>query len=119
MDIYITRKKSFTGGLVKYYCVVGMSREDFLRDVAEQEHPSLWRGNKFLSESSNVFQIAYKETVSIKIEKENTTMFVAAFMSSADVFSNEITIDISNPSQNYIIETKAGFAANRISIRKI
>jgi len=118
-NIVITREKSFSGALVKYYCVLNMSKENFQQHVGLQESLSLGFKSQFLSESSQIFPIANGKSISIEISERVNTLFAVAFTSSGRVFSDELTVEADDFGSTYSIKTKMGFTANKLILKKV
>ena len=118
-QIVITRKKRFSGSLIKYYCVLNLSKKDFQKHVGMKESLSLGFKSRFLSESAQVFPIANGASISIELSEQENTLFVVAFTSAGRAFSNQITVYGDDPDSSYSIQTKIGLTTNGIILSEV
>ena len=117
-QIVITRQKRFSGSLIKYYCVLNLSKKDFQKHVGMQESLSLGFKSRFLSESGQIFPIANGESISIEISEQENTLFVVAFTSAGRAFSNQIRVCADDPASSYSLKTKIGLTTHGLYLVK-
>jgi len=117
--INIQRKKKFPFALIKFYCVLNMSKEKFSRHVGLQEVFSLGYKSQFLNESTQIFPISNGESISIEINDEENTLFFVAFTSGGRIFSDEIIVATNHLSLSYSIKVKEKLTGRKILVDEV
>lgn len=98
----ITRKKSFAGGMIPYFCIVGIKLLDF---KVEMKQSSGSIGEFY----ENLHRIDNGAEVTIEISDEETTCFIYSDTSTGPAYSDEITIEAGHLDVAYVLETKYSF----------
>lgn len=98
----IKRKKSFTGGMIPYFCIVGVKLLDFKVEMKD----STGSIGEFYE---NLHRIDNGAEVTFDICDEETTCFIYSDTSTGPAYSDEITIEAGHLDIAYLLETKYSF----------
>ena len=120
--ISVTRIKRGGGGLINYYCILNMSKEEFTKgtngDVvysvrqATPEAVIKYRSQWWVGQKT-IIPIKNGETISIDLEDGINKMFIWTDTASGEIFSDEIEV---SDGKSYSVKTKAGLFALKMIV---
>jgi len=116
-NIAVTRKKSFVGSAIKFYCVVNMSKQQFEQHIAGQSKITLKLKDEYLNNS--IAPLKNGQTVTMNSTRTPSSLFVVAFTSTGRVYSNFETVQLrNNETAPFSVTMKMGMSENSITLTR-